>query len=86
MQARRLSVQAALDEAARMYHMEIEEFLEVERTLPSFGIEEDAQMRQYAQLLKSRIGGILTWSRRSTRYRVAELTAHPDASELSFPS
>ena len=30
MQAHGLSVQAALDEAAQMYHMEIEEFLEVE--------------------------------------------------------
>lgn len=74
MQAHGLSVQAALDEAAQMYHMEIEEFLEVERMLPSFGVEEDGQVRQYAQLLKSRIGGILTWSRRSTRYQVAELT------------
>lgn len=86
MQAQNLSVQAALDEAARMYHAEIEEFLNVERTLPSFGSEEDRQVRQYAQLLKARVGGILTWSHRSKRYRVVELAARPDSPELFTPS
>lgn len=86
MQARGLGVQAALDEAARMYHAEIEEFLNVERTLPTFGSEQDSQVRQYAQLLKARIGGILTWSRRSKRYRVTELATRPDVPELASPA
>jgi diguanylate cyclase (GGDEF)-like protein len=75
MQAHHLSVQDALDEAARMYHEEVEGFLAGERALPSFGAEEDAQLRQYVQLLKTRVGGILAWSQRSKRYRVTELVA-----------
>lgn len=75
MQARSLSVQDALDEAARMYHQEIEQLLVGERALPSFGTEADAQLRQYVELLKARIGGILAWSRRSRRYAVPEPVA-----------
>jgi len=73
MHARCLSVQSALDEAARMYHHEVEQFLAGERALPRFGAAEDAQLRQYVQLLQARVGGILAWSHHSRRYQVTEL-------------
>ena len=75
MRARGLSVQTALDKAVEMYRWEVEQFLAGERVLPSFGAQEDAQLRRYVQLLKDRLGGILAWSQRSKRYRMSDLSA-----------
>lgn len=71
-QARGLSLQGALDEAARMYHAEVEQLLSGARALPSFGAEADALLNDYAELLQARVGGILAWSQRSRRYAVTE--------------
>lgn len=75
MHARCLSRQAALDEAARMYHHEVEQFLAGEQALPSFGPAEDQLLCEYAGLLRDRVGGILAWSHHSSRYQVAELVS-----------
>lgn len=75
MHARCLSRQAALDEAARMYHHEVEQFLAGEQALPSFGQDEDEQVREYVRLLRARVGGILAWSHHSSRYQVTELVS-----------
>ena len=81
MQDRSLKMQLALKEAAHMYHQEVDQFLAGEAALPSFGAQEDAQLRQYVHLLKARIGGIMGWSQRANRYQVTvlELSAIPEA-------
>lgn len=63
-----LTLQEAIHRAAEMHDEEVRRFVALERSLPSFGSPVDEILAHYVSSLRSRMRGILDWSRDSVRY------------------
>lgn len=68
-----LSLQGAVDQVAEMHDAEVRLFLELERQLPTFGADLDAEIARYVGALRARIRGNLDWTLRSARYHAGSL-------------
>jgi 5-epi-alpha-selinene synthase len=66
--AEALTLQQAIDRAAKMYETEVRTFVELEEHLPSFGTALDTALGRYVSFLRTRIQGVLDWSYESARY------------------
>lgn len=62
------SLQKAINLATEMTNSEIREFLELEKKLPSFSPEIDAQLQKFVGVLRSWMRGNLDWAYESERY------------------
>ncbi|KAI1327758.1 isoprenoid synthase domain-containing protein [Xylariaceae sp. FL0255] len=62
------SAQAAFDQIAAMIDSRFEQWDEAVRTLPSWGTDIDAQVKQYIQGIQNIVQANLSWSFRSGRY------------------
>jgi hypothetical protein len=63
-----LSPQGAMDHAARLYNQRMREYVELERGLPSYGLETDVALQRYLKGLRCWVRGNLDWSYESGRY------------------
>jgi hypothetical protein len=63
-----LSPQGAMDHAARLYNARMREYVELERGLPSYGLETDVALQRYLRGLRCWVRGNLDWSYESGRY------------------
>jgi hypothetical protein len=64
-----LSLQHAVNRAAEMHNDEVEAFLALQSTIPSFGAEINEQLAKYIGVLNSWPRGNVDWSTESGRYR-----------------
>jgi terpene synthase-like protein len=65
---RRLGWQEAVDRAAAMHDAQVETFLALERGLPTFGDDIDAELGRYVAVLRAWMRGNLDWARETGRY------------------
>jgi hypothetical protein len=65
-----LSLQKAISLATDMTNAEISAFIELEKQLPSFTTEIDAELQRYIAVLRSWMRGNLDWSYESGRYAI----------------
>lgn len=65
-----LTLQKAIDLATEMTNKEISAFIELEKQLPSFTPEIDADLQRYVAVLRSWMRGNLDWAYESERYVV----------------
>jgi hypothetical protein len=71
---RKLSLQDAVNETARMHDEEVKLFTALEKLLPSFGAETDKELERFVAVLRSWITANYDWSFHDTkRYQVHEL-------------
>ena len=71
---RKLSLQEAVNETARMHDEEVKLFTALEKLLPSFGAETDRELERFIAVLHSWITANYDWSFHDTkRYQVHEL-------------
>jgi hypothetical protein len=63
-----LSVQEAVAQAARLFNARMREYVELERRLPSLGVESDARLQRYLAGLRCWVRGNMDWSYESARY------------------
>jgi hypothetical protein len=63
-----LSPQGAMDHAARLFNARMREYVELERKLPSYGLETDVALQRYLRGLRCWVRGNLDWSYESGRY------------------
>ncbi|MDY7227323.1 terpene synthase family protein [Hyalangium rubrum] len=68
---RGLSVQEAMDQAARLFNTRMREYVEIEQRMPSFGVETDVLLQRYLRGLRCWVRGNLDWSYESGRYERA---------------
>ena len=66
-----IPLQEAVDRAAEMHDDEVRAFVELSGRLPHFGPTIDANLGRYVSALRTRMRGVLDWSRESERYRAA---------------
>lgn len=67
--SRGLGLEEAAIEVARMHDAEVETFVSLCSSPPSFGEAVDSQLGRYVNTLQHRMRGNLDWSRESGRYR-----------------
>jgi len=77
-----LSPQGAMDHAARLYNARMREYVELERGLPSYGLETDVALQRYLKGLRCWVRGNLDWSYESGRYGQA-LRVHAEVRAAS---
>jgi hypothetical protein len=71
---RKLSLQDAVNETARMHDEEVKLFTVLEKLLPSFGAETDKELERFIAVLRSWITANYDWSFHDTkRYQVQEV-------------
>ncbi len=63
-----LSVQEAVAQAVRLLNARMREYVELERRLPSLGVESDALLQRYLTGLRCWVRGNVDWSYESGRY------------------
>ncbi|MGH8562586.1 MAG: terpene synthase family protein [Gammaproteobacteria bacterium] len=66
-----ITLQAAVDRAARLIEREVKDFMVLQNDLPSFGPEVDGIVRRFVVGMGAWIRGNLDWSYESGRYQVA---------------
>jgi hypothetical protein len=66
-----LSVQAAVNQAARLFNARMQGYIELEERMPSFGAEIDEPLRRYLRGLRSWVRGNMDWSFETGRYGMA---------------
>lgn len=64
----RLSPQAAVEQAARLFNARMREYVDLQQRLPSFGAEFDGPFQRYLLGLRSWIRGNMDWSYETGRY------------------
>jgi hypothetical protein len=64
-----LSLQAAVDAAAKMHDDEVRAFVKLASNLPSFGLTTDAALKRYVAALGAAIRGHFDWAKVTARYR-----------------
>lgn len=70
-----LSMQEAIQRVGEMHDSEVALFVDLERSLPSFGTKVDIDLERYVSTLRSRMRGNLDWSYETARYRTAAVLA-----------
>ena len=68
-----LSMQEAVVQAGRLLNARMKEYVELERRLPSLGVESDARLQRYLTGLRCWVRGNVDWSYESGRYGEAWL-------------
>lgn len=68
MQAEDVSLPMAVRLATSMHNQEVEDFIEMSKSLADFG-EHDGEVRRFVAVLSSWIGGHLDWAQETGRYR-----------------
>jgi 5-epi-alpha-selinene synthase len=63
-----LSLQEAVDEAARIFNARMRDYVELEQRLPSLGVEIDGRLQRYLTGLRCWVRGNMDWSYESGRY------------------
>jgi hypothetical protein len=63
-----LSIQAAMEQAARLFNTRMREYVELEQRLPSFGAAIDEQVQRYLKGLRCWVRGNMDWSFETGRY------------------
>lgn len=79
-----LTLQEAVDRAARMHDAEVQVFVQTAAQLPSFGPAVDEILARYVSVLQARMRGILDWSYQSERYRITEEASKAPVGELTI--
>lgn len=70
-----IALDAACARAVAIHDAQVEHFLELERTLPSFGAEHDLQLRRYVEGMRIWMRANYDWSLTTPRYNQPELAA-----------
>lgn len=63
-----LSIQAAMEQAGRLFNTRMREYVELEQRLPSFGAAIDVPLQRYLRGLRCWVRGNMDWSYESGRY------------------
>ncbi len=67
-QEHQLSLEEAVARAVRLFNERMREYVELERRLPSLGMERDARLQRYLLGLRCWVRGNMDWSYESGRY------------------
>jgi hypothetical protein len=67
-----LSIQAAMNQAGRLFNARMRGYMELEQRLPSLGAAIDAPLQRYLKGLRCWVRGNMDWSFESGRYRAVQ--------------
>lgn len=67
-QEQALGLGEAVEEAARIFNARMRDYVELERRLPSLGVESDGRLQRYLTGLRCWVRGNMDWSYESGRY------------------
>ena len=73
-----LTLQEAVAHVAVMHDARVRFFMELERTLPSFGTSIDVEVQRYVRSLRARMRGNMDWSYLGLRYHTAPFGVQQD--------